>query len=129
VIWGRQAGVLSGPEAEHLAEAARRRPADAAKALAAAVGLRETIFKIFAAVIAGRDPEQADLSALGAGLSQAMVHLRVLPRAAGAGATCGRVVTARRPGATTPGRKNDLNLSGRDRRAAGRTAHSSSSRK
>jgi predicted RNA-binding Zn ribbon-like protein len=83
VFWGRQAGVLSGSEAEHLTEAARRRPADAAKVLAEAVGLRETIFRIFAAVIAGREPEQPDLSALGAGLSRAMVHLRVLPRAGG----------------------------------------------
>jgi len=83
VSWGRQAGVLSGPEAQHLTEAARRRPSDAAKALAEAVGLRETIFRIFAAVVAGDEPAPADLSALGAALSRAMVHLRVLPHAGG----------------------------------------------
>src|SRR5437660_12033942 len=53
VVWGRQAGVLSGPEAEHLTEAARQRPADAAKALAEAIGLRETISRIVAAVSGG----------------------------------------------------------------------------
>src|SRR5438270_13180854 len=51
VSWGRQAGVVSGPEAERLTEAARRRPSAAAKALAEAVGLRETVCSVFSTVI------------------------------------------------------------------------------
>ncbi|HKV46396.1 MAG TPA: ABATE domain-containing protein [bacterium] len=80
VAWGRQAGVLTDPEARRLAQAGLRRPEEAAKALADAVALRETIYRIFAAGCEGRAPDRADLAVLNAALPRAFAHLRVSPQ-------------------------------------------------
>src|SRR5579864_248056 len=81
VAWGRQAGVLTDQDARRLTQAALRRPADAAKALADAVALRETIYRIFAAGTERRAPDRADLAGLNAALARAFAHLQVSPRA------------------------------------------------
>lgn len=83
VAWGRQAGVLTDQEARHLGQAALRRPAAAARALADAVALRETIYRILSAGLGGRSPDKADLTALNAALTQALSRLRVSPRGGG----------------------------------------------
>jgi predicted RNA-binding Zn ribbon-like protein len=79
VAWGRQAGLLTEDAARRLLAAADRDPAAAAAALEGAKAVRETIFRIFAAVAAGRSPAPTDLTAFNAALAQAFARLRVAP--------------------------------------------------
>ncbi len=83
VSWGRQAGVLTEREAQRLAQAARHRPADAARTLGEAKALREALFRIFQAAINHRAPAAEDLSALNAALHEAHRHLRLEAGASG----------------------------------------------
>ncbi len=83
VAWGRQAGVLSDGDARHLARAAAQHPRDAARTLADAIALRETLYRIFAAGIEESPAAEADLGTLNAALSRALDHLRVTPRSRG----------------------------------------------
>jgi predicted RNA-binding Zn ribbon-like protein len=77
VAWSRQTGVLTDGEARRLIQEARRRPGDAAAALARAVTLREAIFRIFARVTDGRSPEAGDVAALNSALEHALPRLRI----------------------------------------------------
>src|SRR5688572_29923827 len=56
VAWGEQAGVVSAPQAVALRTAGARNARESAKALAGAIAFREAVFRIFAAVAAGRQP-------------------------------------------------------------------------
>ncbi len=78
VAWSHEAGVLNEEQAAHLLQTAARHPAEAARVLEAAIDLRFTIYEVFAAVAAARDPDPADLDALNAGLSHAMRHLQIV---------------------------------------------------
>jgi predicted RNA-binding Zn ribbon-like protein len=78
VAFGRQTGVLGEREAARLAEEARRAPALAEAALAGAIALRETLYRIFLDRAEGQPPKQADLDALNAALSRALPHRRVI---------------------------------------------------
>lgn len=107
VAWGRQAGILTAEQAGRLSAEAGCRPDEAAVVLAKAIALRETVFRIFAALgeqlpaglgeagaAGGRLPASlggaeargaaatrtvapADLAALNAGLTRAMAHARI----------------------------------------------------
>ena len=81
VTWGRQAGVLSDGDARHLARVAAQHPHDAARTLAAAIALRETLYRIFSSVIDASGTAPADLAALNAALARAAARLRVVARA------------------------------------------------
>jgi predicted RNA-binding Zn ribbon-like protein len=83
VSWAQGKGVISEGEVEHLVRSAEVHPAQASAVLNQAITLRETIYRIFSAVVAGRSPETADLAALNAALSQGMAHLRIIQTAAG----------------------------------------------
>jgi predicted RNA-binding Zn ribbon-like protein len=80
LAFGRQAGAVEGRLAEALARRARQHPRSAAAVLKTAVGLREALFRIFAAVAAGEPAQPADLAAVNRVLSRALAHLRVAPR-------------------------------------------------
>jgi predicted RNA-binding Zn ribbon-like protein len=80
VAWGRQARTVTDTEAQRLRSEARRRPADAGRALVDAVALREVIYRIFAGLAHGRRPAAADVAALNARLCQALSHLTVAAR-------------------------------------------------
>jgi predicted RNA-binding Zn ribbon-like protein len=83
VSWARNKGILSDDEVQHLVRNAEIHPAQASAALNQAITLRETIYRIFSAVAAGRSPEEADLAALNATLAQGMAHLRIVQTPAG----------------------------------------------
>ena len=83
VAWGRQAGILTEQETRQLIKEGQRRPEDAAGTLRHAIELRETIYRIFSAIVDKGTPEHADLADLNDALSRAMTHLRVSKPAAG----------------------------------------------
>jgi predicted RNA-binding Zn ribbon-like protein len=78
VSWAQGKGVISEGEVQHLVRKAEIHPAQASAVLNQAITLRETIYRIFSAVAAGRSPETADLAALNVALSQGMAHLRII---------------------------------------------------
>ena len=74
---GIQAGALPERLASRIAAEARRRPEEAAAALAAAIALREALYRIFLERSEGRRPRSSDLDALNAALGRALPHRRV----------------------------------------------------
>ena len=80
LAFARQTGMLTAAEAARLAGRAGREPREAAAALARAVELRETLYRIFSSAAIGRGPEAADLERLNAALPEALSHLRLEPR-------------------------------------------------
>lgn len=85
VAWARQAGVASAVAAAGLARRGARRPEAAARALAAAIALREALFRLFAASAAGEAPPAAALATLNERLPGALGQLRVTAAAGGLG--------------------------------------------
>lgn len=77
VRWSRHAGILSeGQSARLLAQA--QDSAEAADAVfARAIALREAIFRVFSAVIAGQSPGSQDLDTLNSEVSVALARMRV----------------------------------------------------
>ena len=78
VLWSQHAGVLTDGQAERLLQEARRRPEEADAVLGRAIGLRETIYRIFTAAIGGCSPDSASLETLNVFLAQALAQLRVV---------------------------------------------------
>src|SRR5512144_1766800 len=68
VAFARQAGAVPERLASRIAAEARRRPEEAAAALAAAVALREALYRIFLERSEGRRSRSADLDAVNAAL-------------------------------------------------------------
>ena len=64
LAFAQQSGVVSAARARALAAAARRAPARAEAVRRDAVALREAIYALFAAVVAGDPPDPADLAVL-----------------------------------------------------------------
>jgi predicted RNA-binding Zn ribbon-like protein len=83
LAWGAQAGILNDEDVQRLGRVAAAHPRKAVAALADAIALREALFRIVAAVIAGTPPNDDDLARLNAALPRALEHLRVAPRAKG----------------------------------------------
>ena len=82
VLWGRHAGALSAGEARMLLREAAARPADAEAVYHLSLNLREMIFRIFAALAAGRRADRADLERLSAAWREGQGHARLI-RSAG----------------------------------------------
>lgn len=81
--WSRRAGVLTPRDVRRLERTAARHPGEAAATLDRAIAMRETIYRIFAAVASRQSPPQADVAGLNAMLAEALSRLRV--QSAGAG--------------------------------------------
>lgn len=81
--WAVHAGAIDRQGAESLMAAGRARPAEAAEALREAVALREAMYRIFAAVAAGREPPADDLEHLNRALARALPRRRLQPRPGG----------------------------------------------
>ncbi len=78
VSWGQQAGLVSPREAGTLrATRAASGARDAERASQRAVSLRECLYRLFAALAAGRPPPRGDLALLNEFLADAMPHARV----------------------------------------------------
>jgi predicted RNA-binding Zn ribbon-like protein len=85
VRWGQQAGLIGVEGAGRLTALARAQPDDAEAVLRRAVALREALYRIFMARLAGADPAAADLAVLNAELAQAHRHMVLAATADGFG--------------------------------------------
>ena len=83
VAWSEEGGLIGRRMARRLKAEAARRPREAARVLARAIELRQMLYRLFAAVAAGRRPAAADLDTLNAALAQAVPHQRVVAGGAG----------------------------------------------
>jgi predicted RNA-binding Zn ribbon-like protein len=77
LAWSCRRGILTEREAEHLAQRASRRPAEAASTLERAIALREAVYWIFSAVADSHSPPPADLAILNTVLAAALASLRI----------------------------------------------------
>ncbi len=83
--------------AQRLPPAMLKRLAPGAAVFDAAIGVRETIHRCFAATASGRAPDAADLAGLNAGLAQAPPRQRVVPGGWDVGAPAPSVATLLAP--------------------------------
>jgi predicted RNA-binding Zn ribbon-like protein len=81
--WSQRTGLLDGGAAERLARRARRHPAEARRAFAAALELRSLVDRIFRAVAEGDRPAEADLADLRDAASRALQRGRLVPQRGG----------------------------------------------
>ncbi len=78
-----EAGIVDRAQAETLAARARDRPTAAKKAMAAAVALREAVYRVFSRRAAGSSAEAQDLERLSATVARAATRLTLEPRGGG----------------------------------------------
>lgn len=78
VAWSQHVGLLAKSTAARLLREASRRPADAAAVLEQAIALRETIYRIFAAIAHGERPRQDDLAQLSAQAGHAFTRSQLV---------------------------------------------------
>jgi predicted RNA-binding Zn ribbon-like protein len=83
IRWAKQSRLISDRETRELTQQARRRPAEAAAAIAQVRRLREAIYRVLSALADRADPDERDLATLNVALSEAMRHLRISRRADG----------------------------------------------
>jgi predicted RNA-binding Zn ribbon-like protein len=81
VTWARHAGALDQATTERLLASAATRPAEAEASFAAAIELREAIYRVFAAIAEDAAPAATDLDRLQQAYAEAMRHTRLLPTA------------------------------------------------
>lgn len=79
VRWAAHAGAIPKAEVQPLLAAADARSPEADAVFARALRLRESIFRIFVAVIAETNPAEEDLQRLNDELALALPHLRIVP--------------------------------------------------
>lgn len=75
--WGRHTGILKEREARELAREAASHPEKAVAVLKRVVALRETLFRIFSAVVEGEQTGAADLDFLNRSLAEALARLKL----------------------------------------------------
>lgn len=80
VFWSSHVGLLTGDEERELLKDSKRSPEEAGRVFTEAVGLRETIFRIFSAATEAREPESGEVEALNRYLSRAMAGARLEKR-------------------------------------------------
>jgi predicted RNA-binding Zn ribbon-like protein len=83
VRWGWHAGALGEPQARRLLATSARRTAAAAQTFAEAIALRETIYRIFVAIVRQGSPAPADLDRLHLAYCAALRHVRLTPAVGG----------------------------------------------
>jgi predicted RNA-binding Zn ribbon-like protein len=77
--WCRQAGLLESDQAEVLARHASRKRQEATGVLAQAIGVREALYRVFAAIIENKTVAKGDLKTLNSELAVTLGRLRVSP--------------------------------------------------
>ena len=85
--WSRQTGSIDQRQAAVLAGRASKHPGEAAKVLALAIELRETVYRLCAAVIEKRAPAKSDLEILNRELARALGRRRLIVQGGGFGWT------------------------------------------
>jgi predicted RNA-binding Zn ribbon-like protein len=83
IAWAEQAGAVAPREARSLLRRAAAKPAEARHALARAIELREAIYRVLAAIAAGRSPRPPDLAIVNAAVPAAFERSRLVPSKAG----------------------------------------------
>jgi predicted RNA-binding Zn ribbon-like protein len=83
VAWAEQAGAVAPRQARALLRRAAARPAEARQALAGAIELREALYRVFAAIGAGRSPRPPDLAIVNAAVPAAFERSRLVASKAG----------------------------------------------
>ena len=83
LAFATEAGILDRSQADALAARARESPAAAAKAMAAAVALREAVYRVFSRRAAGSSAEAEDLERLSATVARAATRLALEPEGDG----------------------------------------------
>jgi predicted RNA-binding Zn ribbon-like protein len=83
IAWAEQAGAVAPREARALLRRAAARPAEARQALAGAIELREALYRVFAAIAAGRPPRPPDLAIVNAAVPAAFERSRLVASKAG----------------------------------------------
>jgi len=78
IAWAELAGAVPVRSARALLRAAAARPAEARQTLARAIELRETLYRVFAAIAAGRSPRGADLALVNAAVPAAFERSRLV---------------------------------------------------
>ena len=77
-VWSRHAGITTNAETSQLLRLAGQAASNAGQVLNRAVRLREIIYRLFSAAIAGYDPFEEDLSFFNQNLSLAMKGLKII---------------------------------------------------
>jgi predicted RNA-binding Zn ribbon-like protein len=77
IQWGHQAGLVTSDQVNQLGLDAEQDPEKAAKAFAFAIQVRESIYRIFSNLYAGRPISEVDLSFLNSVACEAMAHLQL----------------------------------------------------
>ena len=72
VVWSRYVGICTPGEARELAKTAKDREAQAQQVRQRAIGLRETIYRIFSAISQNKNPSKEDLTGFNQQLSTSM---------------------------------------------------------
>jgi len=77
VEWSRHAGIITALESRRLIEEGRRKAAEAWKVFERAIALREALYRIFKAMLAGQVPRSVDLDIVNDELQRARSHERL----------------------------------------------------
>ncbi len=77
VAWSHHAGILTAAETGRLAQAGKRKAAEAKAVFDRAIELREALYRIFKATMAGHKPQSVDLETLNDELFEARKHERL----------------------------------------------------
>jgi predicted RNA-binding Zn ribbon-like protein len=84
LAWAAEKGAVTRRQAGTLSRRARRDPGPAQGVLRRAIALREAIYRVFVARVAGAAPAGDDVTVLNRELHRALLHYRVEIRAGGA---------------------------------------------
>ncbi len=87
LVWSQRVGVLSEEQVQHLRTVAQ--PERAAQVLEETLGLRDVIYRIFSAAVAGRTASRNDLEALNAAFTESVRWLRIVAADEGYAYLCG----------------------------------------
>ena len=85
VSWSQDVDILPAEDAQHLLREAEQRHAEADTALEYAIALRETIYRIFAAIANEESPDSQDLDLFNDALSETLIRLQIVPTSEGFG--------------------------------------------
>ena len=79
VLWCRRSHIITSQELKQLNLKAAQRIVEAEKALVAAIGLRETLYRILASTLAKAEASRSDLVQFNVMLARTMMQSRILP--------------------------------------------------
>ena len=83
VAWSRHAGIVTATEAERLIQESKRNAGEARNVFDRAIALREALYRICQAIMAGRRPQTVDLETVNDELLRARTHERLAHEANG----------------------------------------------